>query len=724
MLSAVKQIFRGRVPVLLQMSLVECGAACLAMILGYHGRKTSVVECRDACGIGRDGVTARVLSHAASRFGLEARAFTTDLDNCRQAPLPAIAHWGFDHFVVVERWLPHGVEVVDPALGRRTLTDEEFAADFTGVLLTFEPSADFRRARRTGVSAWREYLGRLFRLPGIAGVLVQVLAASGVLQLLGLAGPLVTRLLVDEVLPLHITNLLTILGAGLLVVVLAQIVTTYLRSVLLLYLQGRLDAQTMLGFFEHLLSLPYQFFQQRGSGDLLMRLGSNTVLRNILTTQTLSIVLDGGLVAVYLGILLYWDPVIGLLAFLLGAAQAVLLLATAGRQLRLSQEYLAAEACSQSYLVEALTAIATLKASGGEVRAMDRWSNLFFKELNISLRRGHLEAAVGTAMTGLQFLSPLVLLWVGAYRVLDGDLSLGTMLALNALAISFLAPLASLISSAEQLQMAGAYLDRIADVLHTPPEQDFAQAPAAPRLSGRIDLRDVSFRYSPESPWALRNIEVTIEPGQKVAIVGRSGSGKSTLAMLLLGLHPPTEGQILYDGIPLERMNYRSLRSQFGVVLQDSLLFSGSIRQNIALNAPGMKLDQVMDAALLAGIHDEIMSMPMAYETVVAEGGAGLSGGQCQRLTIARALASRPSLLLLDEATSHLDAISEEQIDQNLNELACTRIVIAHRLSTVRNADLILVVDDGQIIERGTNKDLISQDGAYAALVKTQLAAA
>jgi ATP-binding cassette subfamily B protein len=712
---------RRRVPVLLQMTNVECGAACLAMILGYHGRKTTVVECREECGVGRDGASARVLMQAARRYGMEARAFSTEPSNCRQASLPAIAHWGFNHFIVVERWLPHGVVVVDPGLGRRTLTEKEFDAEFTGVLLTFEPGADFDRSKRTTVSAWREYLRGLLNVPGLRGVLAQVLAASLVLQLLGLVVPLFTQVLVDHVLPFRITNLLTILGVGLLIIVLAQLVTTYLRAVLLLYLRGRLDAQTMIGFFEHLLSLPFQFFQQRGSGDLLSRISSNTVIRSIMTTQTLSMVLDGGLVLVYLAILLAWDPTFGLLSLLLGAAQAALLLGTAGRQLRMAQEYLAAESNSQSYLVEALTGIATLKASGGEQRAIDRWSKLFFKELNISMRRGHLEAGIDAVMTGLRLLSPLLLLWVGAHQVLNGTVSLGTMLALNALSLSFLSPLSSLISNAEQLQLAGAYLDRIADVLRTPPEQDFAHMPAAPRLTGRVELHQVSFRYSSEGPWALRDVQVHIEPGQKVAIVGRSGSGKTTLAMLLLGLHPPTEGEILYDGIPLGQMNYRSLRGQFGVVLQDSPLFSGSIRENIALNAPGITLDQIKEAARLAGIHDEIMQMPMTYETVVAEGGYGLSGGQCQRLTIARALASQPALLLLDEATSHLDAITEEQVDRNLSGLACTRIVIAHRLSTVRNADLILMVDSGQIVESGMHDHLLTLDGPYAALVKGQL---
>jgi ABC-type bacteriocin/lantibiotic exporter with double-glycine peptidase domain len=240
-------------------------------------------------------------------------------------------------------------------------------------------------------------------------------------------------------------------------------------------------------------------------------------------------------------------------------------------------------------------------------------------------------------------------------------------------------------------------------------------------LTGRVELCGVSFRYSADGPWALRNVNVHLRAGQKVAIVGRSGSGKTTLAMLLLGLHPPTEGEILYDNLPLQQMNYRSLRSQFGVVLQDSLLFSGSIRQNITLYAPAMTLEQAAEAARLACIHDEIMQMPMAYETVVAEGGSGLSGGQCQRLTIARALASRPALLLLDEATSHLDSITEEQVDRHLSALACTRIVIAHRLSTVRNADLILMVDNGQVVENGTHQDLLALDGPYAALVRGQM---
>lgn len=711
-----------RVPIILQMSIVECGAACLSMILSYHGRKTRVSECTACLGVGRDGVTAQTILKAAREYGLRSKGYSIqDLSNLAQIQLPAIIHWEFNHFVVLERWSPKGAVIIDPAQGRRELTADQFEAGFTGITLTFEPGIGFERRSGSDSGVWRNYLAYMMRAPGTKGALIQVLMASLLLQVLGLAFPLFTKILVDTVLPVGLENVMIYLGLGMLILVLSQTVITYLRSGLLIYLRGRLDAQMMLGFFEHVLTLPFSFFQQRSSGDLLMRLSSNATLRETFTSQTVSTILDGSLVIVYLAILLSQAPVYGFLVLAIGFVQVVLLLSTTRTMHNFMQRDLHAQAESQSYLVEALNGIATIKASGAEPRALDHWSNLFFQHLNISLRRSHFSIVIGSLLSALSTLSPMLLLWVGAWYVLNGTLTLGTMFALNALAGAFLTPLSSLVSNAQQLQMVGAHLERIADVIEAEPEQDGPSAQQAPTLTGRIELNNVSFRYDANAPMILSDISVTIEPGQKVAIVGSTGSGKSTLAKLMLALYKPVSGQLYYDGLPVSALNYQSLRRQFGVVMQESFLFNGSIRQNIALNNPEMSLDEIVLAAQMAVIHYDILQMPMGYETLVAEGGSGLSGGQRQRLSLARALAHQPAILLLDEATSHLDVVTEGMVSQNLNRIGATQIVIAHRLSTIMNADKILVLHQGEIVEQGTHKELLARGGLYTRLVHNQM---
>jgi ABC-type bacteriocin/lantibiotic exporter with double-glycine peptidase domain len=688
------------------------------MILNYYGRATSVSEVQERCGVGRDGLSALAIVKAARQYGLRVRAVSLKKNDARFVTFPAIVHWEFNHFVVVDRWSSRHVDIVDPAVGRRRLTSEEFDEGFTGILIMLEPGAQFeRQAPSRALSLWTY----LRSLPHMSSIVAQIIGTALLLQILGLGAPLLTAIVVDYIIPTKTSDLLILLGTGMLFLILTQGVMKLLRSALLIYLQTRLDAQMMLDFFEHLLSLPYRFFQLRLSGDLLARVESNTAIRDILTSQMISTLLDSCSVIIYLVILIVESRLIAGVAVAVGAFQVGLLLLTAPIIRRLTMRDLVAQGKTQGYLNEVLAGIAAVKAAGAEQRALARWTNLFFDEMNISVRRNYLLSGVSVVFETLQSLAPLLLLWIGATQVINGAMSTGTMLALNTLAASFLVPLSSLAASGQNIQVARAHFDRIADVLGSEPEQDAQQVYTPPQLSGRIELKSVTFQYDPNTPPILNDVSIHIRPGQKVALVGKTGSGKSTLGKLLIGLITPTKGEILFDGIALQKLNYQEVRRQFGVVLQDAFIFSGSVRENISFNDPQMEMARMVKAAQAAAIHEDIEKMPMGYETLLSEGGSVFSGGQRQRLALARALAHHPALLLLDEATSALDVTTERAVEQNLQRLSCTQIVIAHRLSTVRNADLILVLDQGRVVEQGTHQQLLRRRGFYAQLIKIQI---
>jgi len=712
---------RRRVPPVLQMTAIECGAACLAMILSYYGRKTRVAEVRDLYGVGRDGLSALGLVKAARSYGMRVRAISLQgqIDDFRFVSLPAIVHWEFNHFMVVERWSTDCVDVVDPAVGRKRLSRAEFDLGFTGVVIMMEPGEQFLRHGTPSRLTLGAYAAQYVKRAPLA--LFQIVLASLILQVFGLGIPILTKVIVDQVIPLRLNSIVPLLGIGVLSLLLAQLVILVLRSFILIYLECHIDMHILPSFFDHMLMLPLKFFQQRSTGDILMRISSNTAIRDIVSTQFLTSILDGSLVIVYMAILFWQSWSFALIVLVIGILQFALLLGTKDEfHLRASRE-LETTGRSQGYTAEVLTGMTTVKAAGAEQRVFQRWSNLFCDQLNASIRRIYLASILTTSITILRIMSPLILLWLGTVQVLNGTMQLGTMLALNALAVTFVTPLASLASSATQLPIIRSHLDRISDVIGTPFEQEMQNAHEPPRLTGRIQLQDVSFKYDANSPTVLKEITVDIAPGQKVAIVGPTGSGKSTMGKLLLGLYLPTEGEIRYDGIPLRSLNYQSVRSQFGVIMQDASIFSGSIRQNIAFNNPDLDMDGIVNAAKLAALDGDIQQMPMEYETFVAESGNALSGGQRQRLAIARALANNPSILLLDEATSALDVITEHVIEQNLKSLACTQIIIAHRLSTVRHADTILVLDQGRIVESGSHAELLAKRGYYAKLIQNQL---
>lgn len=707
----------GRVPVMHQMSAIDCGPACLAMIIGYYGRRMTVAEVSRIAGAGRDGTSGVRIVEAAQSMGLRAKAFSIKrLDDLKGLPLPAILHWEFKHFVVLERWTGTGGTIVDPAGGRRRVCREEFDRFFTGVAFEIEPGSDFAGRRQAPANRWLLFARALRGKRGVPALLGEVLLTSAVLQVVGLSIPLLTKVIVDRVVPLYRTDLMTPIALGLVLVVVVQALLRYLRGAALLSVQAKLDAKLMCDFCEHLLSLRYKFFQDRSAGDLLLRLNSNSTLRDILTGQTLSMILDGAFVFAYLGLLLTWAPTFGLFVLALAGLQALAMAASYRPVHTLTQQQLIAQAAAHSYLVEALVGVATVKASGAEQRVFASWSDLFMKQLNMSLQRGAVTLVVDAALAGLRSGASLFLLWFSARYVLNGTWTLGTALGLNALAAAALGPLSSLVSSSQQLQVVRAHLDRIADVLEAPPEQASSLVLDRPTLQGRIEVRNLTFRYQAGGPAILDGVSFVVPKGAKLAIVGRTGSGKSTLLKLLLGLYEPESGEIAYDGVPLRNVSLRHLRSQIGVVLQDTSLFTGSIYDNIAFTDPDAPMARIAAAARDAGLAEDIQRLPMQFSTRVTEAGGNLSGGQRQRLALARALVREPAILLLDEASSHLDQQTERVIERNLNDLTMTRIIVAHRLTTIVSADMILVLDAGRVVEAGTHADLMARGGTYASL--------
>jgi len=706
-----------QVPFKAQMHQTDCPAACLAMVLAYHGKDLRVGEVDAVIGSSRDGASALGLKEAAQWYGLRCQALRIEPADLAAIPRASILHWDFKHFVVFEGLTRKGADIVDPARGRRCVPFAEVGKHLTGPVLTFEPDAGFAPGQAGRLPVW-PYMQQLVRG---SGVLARILTTSLLVQLFALALPLLTRLLIDRVAPRGDEHLLNVLGLGLLALVAFHFVTSLVRAHLLLHLRTHVDLRLTLSFVVHLMNLPYAFFQKRSTGDLVMRLNSNTTIREVVTSGVLAAFLDGTLVILYFLILFVTSPLMGAIVAVLAVVQAGLWITARRRYRELMTEELERQATAQGYEVQMVSGIETLKACGAEQRAAEHWSNLFVDVLNISLARGRLSALVDSLLAALRLGSPLLILCIGAMLVLDQQMSLGTMFAISALAGGLLGPLSSVVGIAFQLSTVKSYIERIDDVLETAPEQDRQTVARAHALGGQLALEHVSFHYGPLSPLVVNDVSVELKPGLHVAIVGRSGSGKSTLARLLVGLYAPTEGRILYDGADLAGLDFRSVRKQLGLVPQSPYLFGTTIRANIALANPELSLDEVKAAARLAHIAADIEAMPLRYDTVLADGGLSLSGGQRQRVALARALVHQPAILVLDEATSDLDTITESEIQRELESLPCTVIIIAHRLSTIVNADLILVMQDGQVVERGAHDELQRVNGEYAALIAAQL---
>lgn len=700
---------RRRVSVVTQTTLTDCGAACLAMILSAYRKFVDIDTVRAAMPPGRDGVDAFTIIEAAEQFGLTGRGLAVPLDSLRDLPLPVILHWDFSHFVVLEKVSASHAVIVDPGRGRRTISTEELSRKFTGVVLTFEPASGFAPGdERASILRYLRPLAEARR--DIAFVLLCAL----VLQALGLVVPYLMKTAVDRFVPAGNMPGLAILSAAVLAFVVTFGAVGFGRAMLLSRLQLRLDERMTSDFFNYLLTLPFSFFQQRSSGDLLARLNSNTVVRELVSQSLLSMATDTFFAFGYLALLWMGSPRVALLAVAFAAALIIVSLSTVRLTLADSERELSAHGRCQGYLVETLRGMETVKSLGVERRVFERWRELNTLVLRARRAKDVKSAFASSLLSTLTLAAPIVLLLAACSAVIHHQITVGGLFALMTLAGAYLNPMSAIASKGQDLRMAGIHLRRLQDVFEAPPEQPEGVIQRSITASGDIQLRGARFRYGGRSPLVLRDIDLHIRRGEFVGIVGPSGSGKSTLAKLLAGLIEPTEGSVHFDGIDAREINLRSLRSQFGIVIQGGVLFSDSIGNNIRMGSPNASADEVEQAARAAAVESVIEEMPLGYETPLTEMGNNISGGQAQRICIARALAKHPAVVVFDEATSELDLETEASILRQLASQKATRIVIAHRLNALALADRIIVVEAGKITEMGHHRDLVLSAGWYS----------
>jgi ATP-binding cassette subfamily B protein len=711
-----------RYPFFAQQSASDCGAASLVMVASYWGKRFSVNRLRDMANVDRNGASLRGLSAAAESIGFSTRPVKASLDQLAKQNLPAIAHWEGKHYVVVYEITRKHVIVGDPAIGQSTLTHSQFKAGWTGYALLLQPTALIKDAQEYSTPFWQ-----IFELAKPHGlVLFEVFIASVFIQIFGLITPLFTQIILDNVVKRQSQLTLAAFGMGLLIFSLFRVAMSGLRQYLLDQTANRVDLALIVGFIRHTFRLPLSFFESRYVGDIISRVQENHKIQRFLTGEALSILLDLLTVFIYVGLMLWYSWKMALLALLIIPPFVLLALIATPFLQKTSREIFNSLVGESSYLIEALTGVRTVKSLAVEQTVRWHWEEL----LNKSVKSNFAGQVIGNRLQifsgAIEALVTTGLLWFGAGLVIQGELTPGQLVAFNMLLGNVIRPFQRLTVLWNQVQEVVIAIERIHDVIETEPEEDLQQQSrqSLPPINGNIRFEKVTFRYHPESEVnVLENLSFEVKAGQTVALVGRSGSGKTTISKLILGLYPATDGKILIDGQDINSILLRSLRSQIGVVDQDTFLFGGTIRENIGIGQPSANLDEIMEAARQAGADSFIKKLPMGYETQIGEGGGMLSGGQRQRIAIARALLGNPQLLVFDEATSHLDAESERIIQNNLTNIRKNRttIIIAHRLSTVRNADLILVLDKGVLVEKGTHEELMAKRGQYFYLNQQQL---
>ena len=717
---------RRHTPTILQMEAVECGAAALGIILSYYDRIVPLAQLRQKCGISRDGSKASNILSVARGYGMEAKGLKTDLEALPKLVCPYIVFWNFNHFLVVEGFSKKRVYLNDPATGPRTVSRAEFAEAFTGVVLVLKPGAEFQPGGQKPsilLSLWE-------RLQGSWGALIYCVLAGLLLVIPGLAMAAFSRIFVDDVLVQNRDEWLRPLIIGILFTGVLNGFLTLLELQFLRRMKIKLSVGMSSRFLWHILRLPVSFYDQRFAGEISSRFSLNDNLAGILSGQLATTLISVVTVVFYAIVMLQYDVVLTAIGIAFVIINIVAWRFVSRRQVDSNMQLMQEQGKVSGVAIAGLQSMETLKASGLESDFFSRWAGYYAKSNNVQQALNLSNQSLNLLPSMLSAIASMLLLVIGGLRVMDGALSIGMLVAFQALMQRFMEPVNTLVGMVSDLQVLEGDLNRLDDVLQNPIDPQLAHSSISPsphlsippssQLQGTVELRNLTFGYNRVAAPLIENFNLALKPGQRVALVGGSGSGKSTVAKLICGLYEPWHGEIRFDDQPRSQLSRTAIVSAIALVEQEIVLFGGSIRDNLTLWNATVPDSDLIRACQDAAIHDVILAQPGGYDAELLEGATNLSGGQRQRLEIARALVNNPSVLVMDEATSALDTETENIVNQNLRQRGCTCIIVAHRLSTIRDCDEIIVLERGKVVQRGTHEALQQVEGTYSHLIHSE----